>query len=279
MQDTNLKFSPNLEDNTALDFNFDTIATVIPARMASQRFPNKPMVDIAGKSLIQRVYENVMEVTQGNVIIAAGDQVLVDHCKSFGAAVVLTDPALPSGTDRIAAALKVIDPKGTKYEHVVNFQGDNINVDPKINLKLIDLSKRTGADLTTAAMVITEEALKTDPNVVKIAMGVKPGESEGRCLYFSRATIPYNRDPADIAAAKDLYHHIGVYCFNSESLQRMVSAPEGILERRERLEQLRLLELGMSCYATIINKMKLIDEAPADINTKEEYEAFLKCVK
>lgn len=277
MQKGVLKLQEDLQDNPTKNYNLDSVATIIPVRMASQRFPNKPMADIAGKSLIQRVYDNVMEVTNGNVIIAAGDQVLVDHCKSFGAAVVLTDPKLPSGTDRIAAALRFLDPKGIRYEHVVNFQGDNINVDPRINLRLIDLMQRTGADLTTAAKVITDEADKTNPNIVKIAMGLRQGETEGRCLYFSRATIPFTREPQE-CKNQDLYHHIGVYCFNAESLQRMVSAPEGVLENREKLEQLRLLELGMSCHAIIIDKIKLIEAAPADINTKEEYEEYLKYV-
>lgn len=253
------------------------VVTMIPVRMASQRFPNKPMCDIKGKTLIQRVYEHVMATNAGDVVIAAGDQVIVDHCKTFGAEAILTDPKLPSGTDRIAAALKTLDPSGKKYEYVVNFQGDNINVDPKINLKLIDLMQRTGADLTTAAKIITDEADKTNPNIVKIAMGLREGETEGRCLYFSRATIPFTREPQE-CKNQDLYHHIGVYCFNAESLQRMVSAPEGVLENREKLEQLRLLELGMSCFATIINKIKLIEDAPADINTKEEYEEYLKYV-
>ncbi|OPZ77569.1 MAG: 3-deoxy-manno-octulosonate cytidylyltransferase [Alphaproteobacteria bacterium ADurb.Bin438] len=254
------------------------VITMIPVRMASVRFPNKPLCDINGKTLIRRVYEHVMATNAGDVAIAAGDEAIVEHCKTFGARAILTDPKLPSGTDRIAAALKEIDPSGSKYEFVVNFQGDNINVDPKINLKLIDLMKRTGSDLTTAARIITDEEEKVNPNIVKIAMGIKEGENEGRCLYFSRATIPYTREPLT-HKNQDIYHHIGVYCFNAESLQKMVKAPEGILEAREKLEQLRLLELGMSCYATIIDKIKLIEEAPADINTKEEYEESLKWIK
>ena len=249
--------------------------TMIPVRMASQRFPNKPLCDINGKSLIQRVYEHVLATEVGDVIIAAGDESIIEHCKSFHAEAILTDPKLPSGTDRIAAALKIIDPSHKKYDYVVNFQGDNLNVDPKINIKLIDLAQRTNADLTTAAKIITQEEEKTNPHIVKIAMGLRQGEREGRCLYFSRATIPFTREPED-CANQDLYHHIGVYCFHAESLQRMVSAPEGVLENRERLEQLRLLELGMTCYATVIDKVKLIEDAPADINTKEEYTEALK---
>jgi 3-deoxy-manno-octulosonate cytidylyltransferase (CMP-KDO synthetase) len=248
---------------------------MIPVRMASQRFPNKPLCDINGKSLIRRVYEHAQATNAGDVVIAAGDEVIVEHCQSFGAEAILTDPKLPSGTDRIAAALKLIDPKNQKYDYVVNFQGDNLNVDPKINLQLIDLAKRTKADLTTAAKIITDEAEKISPHIVKIAMGLRAGEREARCLYFSRATIPFTREPDD-CPHQELYHHIGVYCFHGESLQRMVTAPEGVLENRERLEQLRLLELGMTCFATVIENVKLIEAAPADINTKEEYEEALK---
>ena len=123
------------------------VITMIPVRMAATRLPNKPLLDINGKSAIQRVYENVKAVIPGDVVVAAGDQAIVDECAKFGAKAVLTDPKLPSGTDRIAAALKEIDPDGSKYDIVVNFQGDNINVDPKVNLPLIEMVEKTNAKL------------------------------------------------------------------------------------------------------------------------------------
>ena len=104
------------------------IITMIPVRMASTRLPNKPLLDINGKTLTQRVYEHVKAAVPGDIVIAAGDQIIVDEAKKFGAQAVLTDSSLPSGTDWIAAALKKIDPNGTQYDIVVNFQGDGLHL-------------------------------------------------------------------------------------------------------------------------------------------------------
>lgn len=254
------------------------IITMIPVRMAATRLPNKPLLDINGKTLIQRVYENVKAVVPGDIVIAAGDQAIIDECEKFGAKAVLTDPALPSGTDRIAAALKEIDPDGSKYDIVVNFQGDNINVDPRVNLPLIEMVERTGCDIATCGMVFKKEEAINNPNNVKIVMGIKDGEKEARCLYFTRAPAPYIRNP-EKSKSHNFYHHIGIYVYKAESLKKMVSLPVGVLEDREALEQLRALEAGMEIRAQVIDSMKLIEEAPADINTQEEYTESLKWIK
>lgn len=254
------------------------VITMIPVRMAATRLPNKPLLDINGKSAIQRVYENVKAVIPGDVVVAAGDQAIVDECAKFGAKAVLTDPKLPSGTDRIAAALKEIDPDGTKYDIVVNFQGDNINVDPKVNLPLIEMVEKTGCDIATCGRVMLDEKDINDPNMVKIVMGIKDGETEGRCLYFTRASAPYIRNP-EKSMTHNFYHHIGIYVFKASSLQKMVSLPVGVLEDREALEQLRALEAGMTIRAKVVDNIKLIEEAPADINTPEEYEEAKKWIK
>ena len=170
------------------------IVTMIPTRMASTRLPNKPLIDINGKTLIQRVYENVKKAVPGDVIVAAGDQVIVDECRKFGAEALLTDPALPSGTDRISAALKQIDPDGSKYDIVVNFQGDGLNVDPAVNNELIEMIERTDCDIATCGMIFKTKEASEDPTNVKIVMGLREGESEGRCLYFTRAVAPYTRN-------------------------------------------------------------------------------------
>lgn len=254
------------------------VITMIPVRMAASRLPNKPLLDINGKSVIQRVYENVRKVIPGDVVIAAGDQAIVDECKKFGALAVLTDPSLPSGTDRIAVALKEIDPDGTKYDIVVNFQGDNINVDPRVNLPLIEMVERTGCDIATCGRVMTDEADINNPNMVKIVMGIKDGEKEGRCLYFTRAPAPFIRNP-EKSKTHNFYHHIGIYVFKASSLHKMVSLPVGVLEDRETLEQLRALEAGMTIRAQVVDNIKLVEEAPADVNTPEEYEEAKKWIK
>ena len=256
------------------------VITMMPVRLAATRLPNKPLLDINGKTLVQRVYENVEKVMKGktDIAVAAGDQKIVDEVSKFGGTAILTDPALPSGTDRIAAALKVLDPKGEKYDIVVDFQGDNLNVDPSVCLPLIEMVQKTDCDIATCGMVIKSEEDKTNPNVVKIVMGLKEGETEGRCLYFTRATAPYTRDP-EKCPNKDLYYHIGIYVFKASSLQKMVSLPTGVLETREKLEQLRALENGMVIRAKIIDKIKLIEDAPADINTEEDLKNSLPYIK
>lgn len=152
------------------------IITLMPVRLAATRLPNKPLLDINGKSLVQRVFENVKKVMPADmdIAVAAGDQAIVDECNKFGATAVLTDPNLPSGTDRIAAALKVLDPKGDKYDIVVDFQGDNLNVDPSVTLPLVEMVEKTGCDIATCGMVIKNEADKTNPAVVKIVACILP---------------------------------------------------------------------------------------------------------
>ena len=254
------------------------IVTMIPVRMASTRLPNKPLLDINGKSLLQRVYENVKKYVPGDVYVAAGDQVIVDECKKFGAQAILTDPKLPSGTDRIAAALKEIDPSGNKYDIVVNFQGDAVNVNPEINNQLIKIVEESGCDIATVGMVFKTQEEIDSPNNVKIVMGLRDGETEGRCLYFTRAAAPFIRNP-EKCSNHDFYHHIGIYVYNAKSLQKIVSLPVGVLEARESLEQLRALENGMVIRAKLVNNLKLNQEAPADIDTLEELEEARKTIK
>ena len=243
--------------------------------MASTRLPNKPLLDINGKSLLQRVYENVKKYVPGDVYVAAGDQVIVDECKKFGAQAILTDPKLPSGTDRIAAALKEIDPSGDKYDIVVNFQGDAVNVNPEINNQLIKIVEQSGCDIATVGMVFKSQEEIDSPNNVKIVMGLRDGETEGRCLYFTRAAAPFIRNP-EKCSNHDFYHHIGIYVYNAKSLRKIVSLPVGVLEARESLEQLRALENGMVIRAKLVNNLKLNQEAPADIDTLEELEEARK---
>jgi len=257
------------------------VITLIPTRMKSTRLPNKPLVDINGKTLIQRVCENAKKYIDGDIYVAAGDQEIIDECKRIGVEAILTDPKLPSGTDRIAQALKEIDPSGKKYDIVVNFQGDGLNVDPRVNLPLIEMVEKGDCDIATCGMVFKTKEASDNPTNVKIVMGLRDGEKEGRALYFTRAAnCPFTRD-IDKIKNQDLYHHIGVYVYKASSLQKMVSLPVGVLEERESLEQLRALEAGMTIRARIITQeeMKLIQEAPADVNTPEELEDARNYIK
>lgn len=248
---------------------------LIPTRLKSTRLPNKPLALVNGKPLIQHVYEHAIQVHDAaDVYIASGDQEIIDVAQKFGAKCVLTDPALPSGTDRIAAALAEIDPTGTKYDTVVNFQGDGINVDPKLNLILVDLLKKTKADIVTVGKKITSATDIDNPTYVKIAMGLPANQDTARALYFSRSRVPFNRD--NDPNKNFAYWHIGIYVYTAAALKKFVSLPVGVLESTEQLEQLRALENGMNIYAKIVDSIKLVEAAPADINTPEELTAAEK---
>ncbi|MDR2526271.1 MAG: 3-deoxy-manno-octulosonate cytidylyltransferase [Rickettsiales bacterium] len=256
-----------------------SVITIIPARMKATRLPNKPLLDVNGKSVIQRVCENVRNVIDGDLYVAAGDEEIINECKKINIPAVLTDPKLPSGTDRIASALKQIDPSGKKYDIVVNFQGDGINVNPKVNLPLIEMMEKTDCDIGTCGMLFKNKQDAENPSNVKIIMGLRDGEKEGRCLYFTRALCPFTQNPEKVKEV--FYHHIGIYVYKTDSLKRIVSLPVGILEERESLEQLRALENGMTIRAKIITleEMKLIEQAPADINTEEELKIAREWIK
>ena len=251
------------------------IITLIPVRMGSSRLPDKPLIDINGKTLIRRVYENCRAALSGDIVVAAGDMAIVDECSKFGARAVLTDHKLPSGTDRIAAALEEI---GGNYDVVVNFQGDDVNVDPRVALPLIKMIEQGGCDVATCCMKM-KPGDERNPNLVKICMGLREGGDEARALYFTRAAAPYVRDPERAGVNKDFYHHVGLYVFKSQALKRAVKLPIGVLEDREKLEQLRWLEGGMTIRAKLINNLKLVQEAQADVNTPEELEMALKWIK
>ncbi len=250
-------------------------AVIIPTRLKSTRLPNKALSIINGKTLIRHVYEHAISVhDKEDVFIASGDAEIVEEAKTFGAKCILTDPSLPSGTDRIAKALDEIDPDGSKYDIIVNFQGDGINVDPKLNLELVELMKQTNADIVTVGMKITSQSQINDPSMVKIALSKAQDADYGRAVYFSRSVVPYNRDNDGIADSA--FWHIGIYVYNAKSLRKFISLPVGVLEDAEKLEQLRALENGMSIIAKVVPSIKLIEDAPADINTKEELEEAQK---
>jgi len=247
--------------------------TIIPARLASTRLPNKPLLNINGKLLIQHVYEHCKKAIAGEVIIAAGDQEIIEACEKFGARAVLTNPELPSGTDRIAAALEKL---GESFDVVVNFQGDNINVDPTITIPLVKMVEENSCDIATLGYVLQEEEAKS-PNVVKIIMGISEGEDKARALYFTRALAPYIREPERGGINKSYYGHLGIYVFKESALKKCVTFPPSVLEEREKLEQLRWLERGMVIYAKLVGDVRLYPNIPLEINTEEEYRAAVSC--
>ncbi len=229
---------------------------LIPARLASTRLPNKPLADIAGVPMIVQVMRRSEEAGIGRVVIAAAEQEIVDAVEAAGGEAVLTDPDLPSGSDRVFEALKAVDP-GENHDVILNVQGDLPTLDPTIIKAALDVLETTPADISTLVAEITNEEEKTNPNVVKAVLSMAEGVGAGRALYFTRATAPANEGP--------LYHHIGLYGYRREALARFVALPPSPLEVREKLEQLRALEAGMRIDAALVDTVPLGVDTPADL--------------
>lgn len=228
---------------------------LIPARMASTRLPGKPLADIAGLPMIVQVMRRAEAAAVGPVAVACCESAVAEAVRAAGGTAVMTDADLPSGSDRIWQALETLDPDG-RHDAVVNVQGDLPTLDPALVRAAVDVLA-DGADIATLVCEIVREEEKTNPNVVKCVVGLAPGARVGRALYFSRATVPHGEGP--------LYHHIGLYAYRREALKRFVALPPGILESREKLEQLRALEAGMRIDAARVDTVPLGVDTPADL--------------
>lgn len=230
---------------------------VIPSRLAASRLPDKPLADIHGEPMIVHVWRRAIEAGIGPVVVAAADAAIAEAVTAAGGRAVLTDPALPSGSDRAWHALGEVDPAG-HHDAVVNLQGDLPTIEPAALAAVIGPLGTADVDIATLATEIVSEEERENPNVVKAVMGLVPGRRCGRALYFTRATAPWGNGP--------LYHHIGVYAFRRPALERFVSLPPGILERRERLEQLRALEAGMRIDVALVDTVPIGVDTPADLD-------------
>jgi 3-deoxy-manno-octulosonate cytidylyltransferase (CMP-KDO synthetase) len=229
---------------------------LIPARMASTRLPGKPLADIAGVPMIVRVWRQAVAAGLGPVVVAAGETEIVDVVEAHGGQAVLTDPELPSGSDRVWAALQMFDPQGA-HDVVVNLQGDLPALDPEQLKTVVAALKRSRAEIATLAAPIDNEADKANPAVVKAVVAWDAGERLGRALYFTRSTAP--------SGDGTLYHHIGLYAYAREALESFVALPPSPLEKCEKLEQLRALEAGMSIAVAHVDEAPLSVDTPADL--------------
>jgi len=224
--------------------------------MASMRLPGKPLADIAGQPMIVRVWARAVAAGLGPVVVAAGEKEIVACVEKAGGRAVLTDPDLPSGSDRIWAALQAVDPKGS-HDVVVNLQGDLPALDPGQLKTVVDALAKSGADIATLAAPIDNADDETNPAVVKAVVAWDAGEKLGRALYFTRSTAP--------AGEGALYHHVGLYAYRREALESFVALPPSPLESREKLEQLRALEAGMSIAVARVDEAPLSVDTPADL--------------
>ena len=218
------------------------ILGVLPARWGSTRFPGKPLHLIAGKPLIQLVWERCQQCTRlDEVIVATDDERIRDAVLAFGGKVVMTSPDHPTGTDRIAEAARMV-PQAT---HIVNIQGDEPLIDPALIDELAStMAADPSLDMATAANPLDpSDPAVHDPNVVKVVTAL-----DGRALYFSRSPMPFFRQPVE---GLPVLRHKGIYAFQRNFLDRYVTWPPSPLEKAESLEQLRALENGASIKVLI----------------------------
>lgn len=232
------------------------VIAAIPARYASTRFPGKPLALISGKPMIQWVVERVRSVRGfADVVVATDDERIRDAAEAAGSRAVMTPARLPTGTDRIAWALKK-----ERFDWVMNIQGDEPLVRPATLRKLIERARRTRESaIITPAAPITERADYLNSNTVKVVFG-----KDGRALYFSRAPIPDN-SRQDGALPAGAFRHVGIYLFHSEAFRRFVRLPQSFLENTEKLEQLRALEAGIPVFVVPVRYHAVNVDLPSDI--------------
>lgn len=230
---------------------------MIPARMAATRLPNKPLADIGGKPMIVRAWESAMN-SGLPVVVAAGDPEIVAVVEAAGGRAVLTDPALPSGSDRIRAAVEAVDPEG-EHDAIINLQGDMPFADPGLATACAALLHgEPTCDIATLVAPEADLSDRANADVVKAVLALSEGERHGRALYFTRSTL-YGDAP--------VWRHIGIYGYRREALMQFCAAPPSPLETREKLEQLRALEMGLSIWAAVIDEAPLSVDNPSDLES------------
>ena len=230
---------------------------VIPVRMASRRFPNKPMAMIKGKPMIQRVWEQAVSSAIGDVIVACSEKEVQDHITSLDGKAELTDPDLPSGTDRVYAAIQQHS-NINQYDSIINLQGDMPNLDPD-NIKNLDyLMRKYKYDIGTLASRFQNAEELQNRNIVKVETFEKLDYSNFlKTKYFFRKTINTNKE--------NIYHHIGIYAFSKNALSRYVKLSRSKNEIERKLEQMRALDNNIEI------RVALSKSFPLGIDTEEDF--------
>lgn len=240
------------------------VACVIPARYASSRFPGKPLALLDGKPMIQWVYNRAIKSKNiDQVIVATDDKRIADVCAGFSAKVVMTDPSLASGTDRVYQAIK-----NEQVDVVVNLQGDEPFISPDLLDEIAGLFSNPAIKIATPIKKITNPFELTDPNLVRVVRDIN-----NYALYFSRAAIPFSRD-IESSNERLLQHtffkHIGIYAYRKDVLGALTRLPESTLEKTERLEQLRFLENGYPIYTHVTRYESLSVDTQQDLENANQ---------
>lgn len=248
-----------------MNTKYNQILGLIPARYASSRFPGKPLADIGGKPMIQRVYEQASKILP-YVYVATDDQKIENAVKAFGGRVVMTAETHQSGTDRCAEAIiKVQNELKKNFDAVINIQGDEPFISPVQIELLASAFLKPQTEIATLVKVADNKQDLFNPNKPKVVIS-----AQGNALYFSRSPIPYLRgvDEAEWHLKHKFYNHIGLYGYRSDILQQITKLDRGELEKCESLEQLRWLENG---YTIAVMETKL---ESLSIDTPEDLEAL-----
>lgn len=246
-----------------------SFTVVIPARYQSTRLPGKPLADIGGKPMIQWVYEQAIQAGADKVIIATDDNRVEQAALAFGGEVCMTSPDHESGTERLA---EVVDKMAIPDDHIiVNVQGDEPLIPPAIISQVAENLANSIAPMATLAVEIDDEAEVFNPNAVKVLT-----DKDGYAMYFSRATIPWDRDnfaKQDKVVAQPLMRHIGIYAYRAGFINTYINWEPTALEKVECLEQLRVLWYGEKIHVEVAK------EAPAaGVDTPEDLEVVRKLI-
>lgn len=233
---------------------------LIPARIGSTRLPGKPLAPIGDAPMIVHVARRAAESGAGRVVVATDDEGVKRAVEDHGFEAVMTRADHESGSDRIWEALNLVDPEA-QADRIVNVQGDLPTLDPALISDALALLDDPEVAIGTLGVEITREDEKTNPNVVKI-VGSPRSDKRLRALYFTRATAPYGDGP--------LFHHVGLYAYRRDALERFVALKPSTLERREKLEQLRALEAGMRIDAALVGGVPLGVDTPEDLERARE---------
>lgn len=228
---------------------------LIPARMAATRLPGKPLADIHGIPMIVHVWRRAAEARIGPVVVATDDAGIAAAVRAAGGEAVITRADHENGSARIHEAAQIVDPE-RRYDVIVNVQGDLPTIEPASVAACFAPLADPAVDIATIAAVIDRDEDRTNENVVKI-VGSPLAADRLRALYFTRATAPWGEGP--------LLHHIGLYAYRRAALDRYVALPPSVLEKREKLEQLRALEAGMRIDVAIVDAVPLGVDTPADL--------------
>ncbi len=236
------------------------IIGIIPARYASTRLPGKPLADILGKSMLQRVYEQSSKSKfLKRVVVATDDERIFNHVKSFGGDVVMTAEHHPSGTDRCWDAAQQVD---ETFNYVINVQGDEPFINPEQIDELASVLQDGSIELATQMVAVNSYDLLEDKGEVKIVLN-----KNNEAMYFSRSIIPFikNVDEKDWLDHHTYYRHVGMYAYRKDILEKITKLPVSSLEKAESLEQLRWIENGFKIKCVVTNYDSHCVDTPEDL--------------